>query len=295
MSSTVTQIHESHWRNFLDDQLHAALYESWWHKDRINYWRHTRLLAPALEILGSFGKRTWLTVGDGAGTDAWRLIDAGLGEVLATDLDDTMLAKTKAAGFINNYQVANAEKLPFPDNSFDFVLCKETLHHMERPYLGLYECLRVCRYAVAVIEPQDPYIDVPQRTDVFQPGYERVGNFVYCFSEHEINKLGLGLNLLGTATKHMSDVYIPGCEFKTCSNEEPMWKDILLQLANIENQTKAGFIKPNYIQAVLFKETVSPEVFDFLRTANNSWKFSNTNLNPYIANINNQKQPSSLK
>ena len=113
MSKTVTQIHETHWHEFLDNQLHTALYESWWHRDRINYWRHTRLLAPALEVLGAIRPKQWLTVGDGAGTDDWRLIDAGLGQVLATDLDDTVLKKTKNAGFIQHYQVANAEALPF--------------------------------------------------------------------------------------------------------------------------------------------------------------------------------------
>ena len=165
--------------------------------------------------------------------------------MLATDLYDTMLAKTKAAGFINNYQIANAEKLPFPDDSFDFILCNETMHHMERPYLGIYECLRVCRYAVAVIELQDPYIYSPQSTEIFQPGYERVGNFVYCFSEHELNKLCYGLNLLGAATRHMTDIYITDCEFKLRSDQEMMWTDIQEQLESIEVQVKLGLRKPS--------------------------------------------------
>lgn len=282
MSKTVTQIHETHWHDFLDDQLHAALYESWWHKDRINYWRHTRLLAPALEVLGVFRPKTWLTIGDGAGTDAWRLIDAGLGEAMATDLDDTILRKTRSAGYINQYQIANAEKLPFADNSFDFVLCKETLHHMERPYLGIYESLRVARYAVAIIEPQDPFIDQPHSLGTFSPGYERVGNFVYCFSEHELTKLAYGLNLLGIASKHMTDVYIPGCEFKLTNENEPMWVEIQNQLSNIEQKIRNNQIKPNYIQTILFKETVTGNIFNYLKENNPNWKFTQSNTNPYL-------------
>jgi len=282
VSKTVTEIHETHWHDFLDDQLHAALYESWWHKDRINYWRHTRLLAPALEVLGVFRPKTWLTIGDGAGTDAWRLIDAGLGEALATDLEDTVLKKTKEAGYISQYQVANAEKLPFPDNSFDFVLCKETLHHMERPYLGIYESLRVARYAVAIIEPQDPFVDVPHKIGTFEPGYERVGNFVYCLSEHELMKLAYGLNLLGIATKHMVDIYIEGCEFKLKSENEPMWLEINSRLSHLEEQIKYKNLKPNYIQSILFKATVGEQVFELLKNKNTNWKFFKTNKNPHL-------------
>ncbi len=285
MSKTVTQIHETHWHDFLDDQLHAALYESWWHKDRINYWRHTRLLAPALEVLGVFKPKTWLTIGDGAGTDAWRLIDAGLGEVMATDLDDTILRKTRNAGYINQYQIANAEKLPFADNSFDFVLCKETLHHMERPYLGIYESLRVARYAVTIIEPQDPFIDQPHSLGTFSPGYERVGNFVYSFSEHELKKLAFGLNLRAIASKHMSDIYIPGCEFVACTESEPMWANIRQQLDQLHLQIAQGLVKHNYIQAILFKNTVTKELSHQLATINPTWKFTTTDTNPSLCTI----------
>jgi len=37
--------------------------------------------------------------------------------------------------------------------SFDLVLCKEALHHLARPVLGLYEMLRVCRQRAVAIEP----------------------------------------------------------------------------------------------------------------------------------------------
>jgi SAM-dependent methyltransferase len=53
------------------------------------------------------------------------------------------------------YELANVESLPWPDAHFDLVLCKESLHHTARPVQGLYEMLRVCRRAVALIEPWD--------------------------------------------------------------------------------------------------------------------------------------------
>lgn len=41
--------------------------------------------------------------------------------------------------------VANAEKLPFPDKSFDLVLCLETLEHAQRPWLITTEIERVLK------------------------------------------------------------------------------------------------------------------------------------------------------
>ena len=54
-----------------------------------------------------------------------------------------------------SYELANAEALPYPSRSYDLVLCKEALHHLARPVLGLYEMLRVCRQRAVVIEPWD--------------------------------------------------------------------------------------------------------------------------------------------
>jgi SAM-dependent methyltransferase len=53
------------------------------------------------------------------------------------------------------YELANAEALPYATRSFDLVLCKEALHHLARPVLGLYEMLRVCRQRAVLIEPWD--------------------------------------------------------------------------------------------------------------------------------------------
>lgn len=41
--------------------------------------------------------------------------------------------------------VVNAEKLPFPDNHFDVVLCLEVLEHAEKPWMLAEEILRVVK------------------------------------------------------------------------------------------------------------------------------------------------------
>lgn len=57
------------------------------------------------------------------------------------------------------YEKHNCEHLGFASRSFDLVFCKESLHHLARPVLGLYEMLRVCREAALVVEPYDTQLD----------------------------------------------------------------------------------------------------------------------------------------
>lgn len=51
---------------------------------------------------------------------------------------------------------ANAEKLPFPDGSFDLVVCVEVLEHVEYPALVLDEIARVASHSVVVSVPREP-------------------------------------------------------------------------------------------------------------------------------------------
>jgi SAM-dependent methyltransferase len=53
--------------------------------------------------------------------------------------------------------VADAHHLPFPDNSFDLVLCLEVLEHLPDSGVGLRELLRVARDCVVVSVPHEPF------------------------------------------------------------------------------------------------------------------------------------------
>lgn len=278
----MNQIHEKHWAEFMEDDHKRSLYDSWWTPGTVNYWRHTRLLAPVLDVLSGLTNYSWLTVGDGAGMDAWRLLQAGFKEVLATDLDDTVLNQTKEKGHINQIKIENAEALSFADNSFDFILCKEALHHMSRPYAAIYEFFRVARYGVVVIEPQDSWIDWPCRTDSTSPHYESVGNYVYQFSRRELEKIAFGLNIRGVATCSLVDVYLQGCEFAYCVEDDPIWRETREKVEQATKDMLNGTIKANYVQGVFLKNTVTPELFDLLAHQHPDWRFTRTDTNPYL-------------
>lgn len=280
---SMNSIHEKHWSGFMENDHQRALYDAWWTTESVAYWRQTRLMAPVLGMLAGFRDRTWLTIGDGAGYDAWRMKLAGFGDVLATDLDDAVLARSKASGFIDKYQVENAERLSFADNSFDFILCKEALHHMSRPYAAIYEMFRVARYGVVVIEPQDAWVDFPCATYDTTPRYEEVGNFVYVFSTRELEKIAYGLNIRGLATTKMMDSYIPGSETALCVDGDPIWEETRRTVEDCERRLREGLSTASYIQGVFFKTPVAAELFDLLQAQNPGWRFRRTDTNPHLA------------
>lgn len=91
-----------------------------------------------------------LEIGTGVGNGAISLVRAFLGiEIIATDFDPAQLEKAEKK--IRKFKLedkivlkqADATNLPFPDNSFDFVLCYGTLHHIKEYHQAIKEVFRV--------------------------------------------------------------------------------------------------------------------------------------------------------
>jgi ubiquinone/menaquinone biosynthesis C-methylase UbiE len=99
-----------------------------------------------------------LTICGGSGMDAEFLARAGA-EVMCADI--SLGAAKRAAERARRHGVriapvvADAERLPFADRSVDVVYVHDGLHHLEQPYVGLSEMLRVADKAVSITEPAD--------------------------------------------------------------------------------------------------------------------------------------------
>jgi ubiquinone/menaquinone biosynthesis C-methylase UbiE/uncharacterized protein YbaR (Trm112 family) len=97
-----------------------------------------------------------LTVCGGSGMDAEFLAREGA-RVVASDLSLGAARRTRERarryGLDITPIVADVERLPFADSTFDLVLVHDGLHHLERPELGLREMARVARRWVSVTEP----------------------------------------------------------------------------------------------------------------------------------------------
>jgi ubiquinone/menaquinone biosynthesis C-methylase UbiE len=99
---------------------------------------------------------TALTVCGGSGMEAELLVRAGA-QVVCSDLSPGAVRRARERarrhGFELTAVVADAERLPFADRSFDLVYVHDGLHHLERPDAALAEMARVARRAVSVSEP----------------------------------------------------------------------------------------------------------------------------------------------
>lgn len=105
-----------------------------------------------------------------AQTDAHHILDAGCGEGFAmrdvlgrsnsrvVGLDGDVAAARVAYSLNPSKQFAagNLLALPFPDNSFDLVVCMEVLEHLAQPRAGLAELCRVSATWLLLSVPNEP-------------------------------------------------------------------------------------------------------------------------------------------
>ena len=185
----------------------------------IDAWRHERMYTTIAPLLQVDPNATWVTIGDGRfGSDAYFLIRHGI-NTMATSLTDNTLTIAKRHGFIHEFKSINAENIALPDNSYDYVLCKEACHHVPRPPIAIYEMLRVAKKAVILIEPQEENskrllrrpkdlikkVVRKQKSTLFEPS----GNYIFRISHHEITKMMTAIGYPTMATKRLNDFYHP--------------------------------------------------------------------------------------
>lgn len=167
-----------------------------------------------LPLVTSCPTSHWITVGDGNfGSDAHFLGNRGI-NVVATSISTETLTIAHERGWISAYAAENAESFSLPDNAVDFVLCKEALHHLPRPPIGLYEMLRIASRAVVLIEPIEgnrrPLMILKRmakrllRGNVTQE-FETSGNYLYRVNIREIQKMLAGIDLRFLAWKGIND------------------------------------------------------------------------------------------
>ena len=261
-----------HYREFSAGSKNEAQARTWLDPDTVDAWRHRRMycaLDPLLETESS----TWLTIGDGRyGKDSRYISEKG-GDVLATDIDDTLLNEAREIGFISKFRKENAESLSFGDAAFDFVFCKESYHHFPRPMLALYEMLRVASRGVVLIEPNDQYIGYSVSRNIFihlisrllslvhkripLHSFEEFGNYVYTISRRELEKTALGMNYRYLAFKGVNDSYEHGVEFEKIAENGRLLKKLKLKIFLRDLLSKLRIIDYGMLVAIIFKQSPS--------------------------------------
>jgi hypothetical protein len=281
----------------------------------IGDWRHSRMV----EFIKIFNKDcSWLTIGDFVGRDAWMLSEMGFKKITASNLYTDGLEKSSKINNLPNYLKINCENINLPDNSIDYILCKEALHHMPRPYLAVYEMLRVASKGIVFIEPQDPIIDYKisiqkiayrelikdnllgdkisyklniDNSDIYQSAINwwesDARNYVYTLSKRETEKIAQGIGLPSFGFKCFNDYFQSDIDQDAATQGTPSFERVLEQLSLHDKLCEATGKPYAYIASLLFKETPSPVLvndlidqgFDFRYTSSRYLSIKWPNIN----------------
>ncbi len=133
-----------------------------------------------------------LVAGCGTGIDLHYLKKHYAPSFTVTDISENFVRKTQALHAVGG-RVADTETLPFGDNSFDYAFVAASLHHLPRPFLGLYELLRVAKRGVIAIEPNDSLLTRLATRLRLATEIERSGNYVYRFSARDVERVARAL------------------------------------------------------------------------------------------------------
>jgi ubiquinone/menaquinone biosynthesis C-methylase UbiE len=290
--------HQSAWDKVLSNAEDARLAQTWFQTETLDSWRHDRMRQPLRSIISTDVNASWLTVGDGRfGTDAHWIINAGAQHVHASDISETLLKIGSEKGFIADYSAQNAESLSFKDRSFDYIYCKEALHHFPRPYMALYEMFRVAKKGVILTEPRDQVPDrgplaamiygfksIFLRKREIAHTFEPVGNYVHSISERELDKFLLGMHYTYVAYAGCNDEYVEGVEFlerDPALNEGKKIKSkILKKIRRMNLYNFLGITKTGVLTAALFKDVPDASLLEQMQKA--GWEVRRLPLNPYL-------------
>ena len=295
------KIHEK-FNNLKDGEL-SEMQKSWFRDDTVDFWRHDRMYSPLTPLLKEFPNSKWVTVGDGRfGMDSIKLkrIESSL-KILPTDISTSSLEHAKQNGMIEDYARQNAEKMEFADNEFDFAFCKESYHHFPRPYIALYEMIRVAKKAVILIEPNEPN-DFPwmgqmilnakkgvkkflnkKNYHTYHWHFEEVGNYIYSVSKRELQKIALGLNLPAIAVYYFNDYYEHGVEYEKADEKSKLFNKVKGAIANFDKRSKLGLSHYTDIIGIVFKEKPSEKLAAALKEV--GFEIDYLPENPYLKNI----------
>jgi SAM-dependent methyltransferase len=145
-----------------DDGLNDARYgnlQKYLNPNPIQRWLLRRFYGHIAGLVRATGALRILDVGCGEGFTARHLREDGVSATMAgVDYSPAALAWSLANHKdLTHLSVADAHYLPFPDVSYDLVLCLEVLEHLPDSSLALRELLRVSRDYVLVSVPHEPF------------------------------------------------------------------------------------------------------------------------------------------
>lgn len=134
-----------------------------------------------------YKKKVLVVAGGGNGMEVKNLVELG-SRVTVSDISPQALAIVKKNFPECKIVVADAQKLRFKNEEFDFAVVKDGLHHLNSPFKGIDEMLRVSSKGIVIQDFQEVFTTRLLRKLGITPAVEDAGNLNYHFDRIELTK-----------------------------------------------------------------------------------------------------------
>jgi ubiquinone/menaquinone biosynthesis C-methylase UbiE len=152
-------------------------------------WLNNYRLHKAVQMMpGPVRGKTMLAIGGGDGHEA-DFFQRQRAQVTVVDLSTVGLRAARVRNPGLQCACMDAEALAFADAAFDWVLVRDGLHHLARPFKGFYEAERVAREGFVIVDGQDSILLQLLSTIGIAENWDPAGGYVYRFSRREIRKV----------------------------------------------------------------------------------------------------------
>jgi SAM-dependent methyltransferase len=262
--------------------------------DSIDALNHEQQFSGVDALVRAWPTANWLTIGD-SGADVHLLYKAGAQDITATNISDVALRFLTTTGKLPPCQIRslNAEDIGRPNESIDFVLCRQAFHHFPRPMIGFYEMWRVARVGVVLIEPADILpVRIFERARTLakrvlrgQRGDETLfeadaANFIYRLSLNEAWKAAVALQATSMFQRQFNHMYLQ--KVSAAKRTDPLMRFAYGTAIGLQNALCAtGLMSWGMGGVILLKATPTKDLSNQLQTC--GWRSRPVPRNPYIA------------
>ncbi|AGB37665.1 class I SAM-dependent methyltransferase [Natronococcus occultus] len=226
--------------------------EAYLERTREGMWDDSR---QALAPLALDSRERVLDVGCGTGELSRVLVAESAGEVVGCDADRELL---EFAGEHVPVIAGDALRLPFPDDSFDLVVCQALLINLPDPAAALAEFARVSTDLVAAVEPDNGAVEV----DSSVPTEERLESRA---RRAYLEGIGTDVTLGADAREAFSEAGLDVLETRRYDHErtiEPPYGEAALTIAQ-RKATGAGLADD---RETMLEGAMDDEEYDALRS-----------------------------
>ena len=223
--------------------------------------RHLRMWSFGVDEMPASSDTTVLVVGDARDClDAKFLSVLSDANISSSTLFDRHIRPETTENFnVRDIDLENQDHLESIRNKFDYIVCKEVLHHVKSPLITMRDISRLAKKGVICIEPADRMLEPALMSYLFSHYkrlvrrdhlYEAEGNYLYCFSKREIEKFFLGsFEKADVICTWFNDLYI--IRFKPLKSGSFFFRVALALVggfnAAMEFMSRASLLKPTHI------------------------------------------------